>query len=180
MVDFSTMLTNMCVVKPLYTQMQRAYDDYRLDSAPCKAGVTNQCAVRMSVALERCGFSLDAFQPQNRVHRNRRSCQLTVPHVLGAEELASYLRQMWGGPEQFRGGTLQNAQTSLQFRRGIIYFNNCFRRGSGGPMVGDHIDLWTGTQYYNQIIHVGAGGDARAGTSLFDRADAVSFFLLPG
>ena len=180
MVDFSVMLVNMCVVKPSYALMQRAYDDYRIDSAPCKSGVTNQCAVRMSVALLRCGFSLDAFQPQARVHRNRPVCQLSVPHVLGAQELASYLRQMWGVPEQFRGAALASAQTSLQGRRGVIYFNNCFRRERGGPMVGDHIDLWTGTQYYNQIIHIGAGGDARAGSSLFDRADAVWFFLLPG
>jgi hypothetical protein len=178
--DFSTMLADVCVIKPSYALMRRAYDDYRTDSAPCKAGVTNQCAVRMSVALLRCGFSLDAFRPQNRVHRNRSACRLDVPHVLGAQELANYLRQIWGPPEQFRGRTLHNAQTSLQNRRGIIYFNNCFRRARGGPMVGDHIDLWTGTQYYNQIIHVGAGGDARAGASLFTRADAVWFFPLPG
>ena len=132
----------------------------------------------MSVALLRCGFSLDAFQPQARVHRNRPACQLSVPHVLGAQELANYLRQLWGAPEPFRGATLSIAQSSLQGRRGVIYFNNCFRREQGGPMVGDHIDLWTGNQYYNQIIHIGAGGDARAAASLFDRADAVWFFLL--
>lgn len=180
MVDFSKMLTDMCVEKPSYRLVQRAYDDYCIDSAPCKAGVRNQCAVRMSVALVRCGFSLDAFQPRRRVHRNRPACRLTIPHVLGANELANYLRRIWGAPEQFRGATLRNAQTRLHCRRGVIYFNNCFRRERGGPMVGDHIDLWTGTQYYNQIIHVGAGGDARAGSPLFDRADAVWFFPLPG
>ena len=114
------------------------------------------------------------------VHRNRPACRLTVLHVLGAQELANYLRQRWGAPEQFRGATLPNARTSLRSHRGIVYFNNCFRRERGGPMVGDHIDLWTGTQYYNQIIRIGAGGDARTGASLFDRADAVWFFPLPG
>ena len=180
MVDFSTMLANVCVEKPSYEPVRRAYDDYRVDPAPCKAGVTNQCAVRMSVALLRSGFSLDAFQPRNRVHQGRRACQLTVPHVLGAQELANYLRQIWGSVEQFRGATLSNAQTALNGRRGILYFNNCFRREQGGAMVGDHIDLWTGTQYYNQIIHVGAGGDARAGSPLFNRADAVWFFPFSG
>ena len=114
---------------------------------------------------------------------HRLACIATALHVNSpsrtclAQELANYLRQLWGAPEQFRGATLSTAPSSLQGRRGVIYFNNCFRREQGGPMVGDHIDLWTGNQFYNQIIHLGAGGDAPA-ASLFDRADAVWFFLL--
>ena len=46
-------------------------------------------------------------------------------------------------------------------------------------MTGDHIDLWTGERYYNQMIHVGAGGDAAASAPLFGRADALWFFPLP-
>ncbi len=174
-------LVNYCAVRPGYLHMQRAYEDYRIDSAPCKGGVTNQCAVRMSVALERCGFSLSAFTPPNRVHRGRRSCAMDVPHVLGANELARYLERLWGGPERFRGEAGHKAATSLNNRHGIIYFNNCFRRNSTDTtMRGDHIDLWNGSQYYNQIIHVGAGGDAGAGAGLFGRADQVWFFPLSG
>ena len=102
------------------------------------------------------------------------------PSRARAQELAEYLRRMWGEPVRFQGGTLHNVQTTLQHCRGVVYFNNCFRRAHGGQMAGDHIDLWTGTQYYNQIIHVGAGGDAHASSPLFNRADAVWFFQLPG
>lgn len=171
-------LVNVCVLKPSYQLMQRAYSDYVVDSAPCKGGVTNQCAVRMSVALERCGFSLSAFDPANRVHRNRRSCQCDVQHVLGANELARYLTRMWGVPETFNGDAGHNAATTLDGRTGVIYFDNCFRRQADGPKTGDHIDLWTGTQYYNQIIYVGAGGDAGASATLFGRAEAVWFYPL--
>ena len=45
-----------CVVRPQYAFLQRAYDDYRTNSTPCRRGVTNQCAVRMSIALGRSGF----------------------------------------------------------------------------------------------------------------------------
>ena len=159
--------------------MNRGYQDYIIDSAPCKAGVTNQCAVRMSVALERCGFSLSAFDPPNRVHSGRSRCHLDRPHVLGAKELARYLSRMWGEPEKFRGSAAHSANETLAERRGVIYFNNCFKRKKTDTVrKGDHIDLWTGSQYYNNIIHVGAGGDARSGARLFRRSDAVWFFPL--
>ncbi len=182
MPDFSAMLSKvrMSAVKPAYSLLQLAYFDYRADPAPCKAGVTNQCAVRMSIALCRCGFGMDAFSPQARVHRGRRACGPTMPHVLGAGELASYLRSLWGAPTLYRGATLADARAGVLGRKGVIYFNNCFSREDDGPRVGDHIDLWTGDRYYNDVIHVPAGGDAAAGTSLFGRADAVWFFDLPG
>lgn len=173
-----TSLVNMCVIKPSYQLMQMAYNDYLVDSAPCKGGVTNQCAVRMSIALERCGFSLSAFDPARRVHHGRASCQVSINHVLGANELARYLTRIWGSPERFNGQAGHNAATTLNGRKGIIYFDNCFRRETGGPKTGDHIDLWTGTQYYNQLIHVGAGGDASASATLFTRAEGIWFYPL--
>ena len=172
-------LVNLCVGKPSYIHMLRAYQDYRIDSGPCKGGYTNQCAVRMSVALERCGFSLDAFDPQRRVHRGRRSCRMNVPHVLGAHELARYLTRMIGPPRIFRGAAGHGAATTLRGQKGIIYFNNCFkRRRTDARKKGDHIDLWNGMQYFNQIIHVSAGGGVRARASLFERSDQVWFYSL--
>jgi hypothetical protein len=134
-------LTTLCLFKPSFQLMQAAYQSYVVDSAPCKAGITNQCAVRMSVALERCGFSLCAFQNPERIHRGRRSCRLAIQHLVGAHELARYLAAVWGEPQRFQGPTQSSASGSLGGRTGIIYFNNCFRRGSGGPNTGDHIDL---------------------------------------
>lgn len=171
-------LTNLCYVKPSYQLLQMAYEDYKVDSAPCKAGVTNQCAVRMSVALERCGFSLNAFDPSRRVHRGRSRCKLSIQHVLGANELARYLRRLWGEPETFRRRSKDNADETLGGKKGVIYFNNCFRRSGQASKRGDHIDLWNGEKYYNQIIHIGAGGDAGTRASLFSRSDSVWFFTL--
>lgn len=174
-----TQLADACYLRPPFQLMKRAYDDYRIDSGPCKAGVTNQCAVRMSVALERCGFSLDAFTPRQRVHRNRAACRLSVPHVLGARELIRYLQEIWGAPERWRGNAVSSAAERVRGRTGIVYFDNCFTRSGQTRRTGDHIDLWNGTQYYNQLIHVGAGGDASARTPLFGRSEEVWFFHLP-
>lgn len=171
-------LVNMCVIRPAYDKMQQAYEDYRRDRSPCKAGITNQCAVRMSVALERCGFSIGGFEPAARVHRNRPACRLAIPHVLGADELQRYLRRVMGRFEEFPRARVSTAQTSVTGRRGIIYFNNCFRRTPGGPSTGDHIDLWNGTAYYNMLLDVSAGGGVAASASLFGRSDMITFFPL--
>lgn len=172
-------LVDACYLKPRFMDMVRAYEDYRMDSAPCKGGVTNQCAVRMSVALGRCGFSLGAFEPHHRVHEGRMRCQLTWPHVLGARELAGYLTRMWGAPETFRGSAAHSAGGTLAGRTGVVYFDNCFKRNrTDTRATGDHIDLWNGTQYYNQIIHVAAGGSAGVGAGLFGLAEAVWFYPL--
>jgi hypothetical protein len=159
--------------------MRTAYESYRRDRQPCKGGVTNQCAVRMSVALERSGFSLSAFQPIARVHRNRRTCQLEVPHVLGADELQRYLRRVMPPFEEYSGARLRTAQPSVLGRRGIVYFNNCFRRNdTDSRATGDHIDLWTGDAYYNMLLDVSAGGGVAPRASLFAQSDMVTFFPL--
>lgn len=170
------MLVDQCVIRPRYQHMRTAYDAYRVDSAPCKAGVTNQCAVRMSIAMVRSGLDFLGFANQRRVHRGRRSCRITIPHVLGANELARYLTQILGQPRRFSRAQAEGAQQTLSGQRGVIYFDNCFTRRGQTRKVGDHIDLWTGSQYYNQIIRVGAGGDAGAEARLFRLADGGVWF----
>jgi hypothetical protein len=163
-----------------FTLMQENYEQYRDDSAPCKSpGISNQCAVRMSLALVRNGFSLDDFPNQRRVHQGRTRCALgDDAHVVGADELHRYLSQVWdtglrGEGTEFRSQLIGN--------RGVIYFNNCFHRSSDpeGESRGDHIDLWDGEHYYNQLLRVSAGGTARVGTDLFAAASFVRFFWLP-
>ena len=204
------MLEGRCMLRPTWELMARAYDDYKKPGfGICYAGTTfeddeepeydehgrprrlkhrNQCAVRMSVALERCGFSLSAFGSANddrwnrgrgrRVHRDRAGCRLNVPHVLGASELARYIRAIFGGTtERFCGGRASAyAVDVLQGRRGIVYFNNCFTRRNG--TAGDHIDLWDGREYWNMKLRVSAGGGVPARSSLFERSDEVWYFVL--
>lgn len=172
------MIVEQCVIVPRYDHMREAYDAYRADNAPCKAGVTNQCAVRMSIAMVRCGLDFQAFENQRRVHRGRSRCGTTIPHVLGANELADYLKVLLGEPRKFDEGV--DAETALRGQRGIIYFDNCFTRSGQSSKRGDHIDLWTGSNYYNEVISVGAGGDAGVNARLFRRSDdGVWFWPLP-
>jgi Type VI secretion system (T6SS), amidase effector protein 4 len=161
-----------------FNLMQAVYETYRTDNHPCKnPSIHNQCAVRMSLALGRNGFSFEDFHNQSRIHQGRSSCQLgDEPHLVGADELHRYLTDVWDTGQRGTGSEIRARIAGLP---GIIYFNNCFARTQGGARTGDHIDLWDGTQYYNQILAVGAGGNARAGTDLFSRADFVRFFWLP-
>ena len=133
----------------------------------------------MSLALVRNGFSLDGFPRQRRVHRDRTSCQLgSEPHIVGADELHRYLVQLWD--EGLRGHGA-DFRSQIAGQNGVLYFNNCFHRSTDadGESRGDHIDLWNGTNYYNELLHVSAGGGARPGTNLFRHASYVRFFALP-
>jgi hypothetical protein len=172
-----------CVVRPAYELLQRGYEAYRVNSLPCRRGVTNQCAVRMSIALGRAGFGLESFTPPARVHSGNGACATDgMAHVLGAHELAVFLKRTLGDPLVIRpataGGGCAHAYAQLRGNNGIVYFNNCFVREGTTDQVGDHIDLFNGRQYYNQIIHPSAGGDETTGGSLFGRADQVWFWRL--
>jgi|RhiMethySRZTD1v2_1073278.scaffolds.fasta_scaffold134392_2 type VI secretion system (T6SS) effector Tae4 (amidase) len=171
-----------CVIRPQFIYLERAYNDYRTDSRPCKRGATNQCAVRMSIALARAGFGLESFQPPSRVHDGDGACRTGgIAHVLGAQELARFLRRTMFEPRvSFASGGSGCANTFQQIRclRGILYFNNCFTREGENTAQGDHIDLFNGERYFNEIIHPRAGGDETRGGRLFERADQVWFWRL--
>jgi hypothetical protein len=170
-------LANYCIMSPHYFLMQQAYEDYKQNTSPAGLTPKNQCAVRMSLALGRCGFSLDAFPDQRRVISKQ---HLPVPYVQGAKELADYLQTMWGAPQVFRRNLNTVAQT-LNNQKGIVYFNNCFHRADDpeGTRQGDHIDLWNGTHYYNQVYHLRAGMEDRLSSGpLFTSSDSVWFFRL--
>jgi hypothetical protein len=127
----------------------------------------------MSLALYRSGFTFESFPHQARIHHGRTVCQLgDEPHLVGANELHSFLIRVWNPGIRWRGSDIL---TQIQGRSGIVYFNNCFHRSSDpdGTNRGDHIDLWDGSQIYNQILGVTDDGD-----NLFGRADYVRFFAL--
>lgn len=178
-----TIFVQKCVIRPQYSLLERAYNDYRINSTPCQGGVSNQCAVRMSIALVRAGFGLESFQPHNRVHSGNGACHTDgVPHVVGAEELARFLQRALAEPTIYRRSRGRSGHHSafeqVRGTRGILYFNNCFQRAGQAGRRGDHIDLFNGEEYYNQIIHPNAGGDETTGGNLFRRADAVWFWQL--
>jgi hypothetical protein len=104
-------------------------------------GWANQCAVRVSVALERSGVSFKSFPPGGR-------CPLGAANnamIGSAQRLANWLRlRPFPGcpPPLAVGGATWEA--SLKGRTGIVFFENYWRRRgeSAGFGTGDHIDLW--------------------------------------
>jgi hypothetical protein len=163
--------------RPPFDLLNVVYGCYKNDPAPCKHdNIPNQCAVRLSLAMVRCGFSLELFEPQSRIHQGRESCQLDDAHVVGADEFQRYLITVWETGLKGKGGEIKEA---IQGKPGIVYFDNCFKRAGESARRGDHIDLWTGEKFYNQIIYLKAGGDATPKSDLFARADFVRFFWLP-
>lgn len=170
------------VPRPQYELLARAYADYRSQSQPCRRGATNQCAARMSIALGRAGCGLEDFTPRARVHSGNARCQTDgIEHVMGALELANFLRRRLGPPLEHRpiaGGGCADAFARIRGSTGIVYFDNCFRREGSTVQAGDHIDLFDGRRYYNQILHPRAGGDETSGGDLFGRSGQVWFWPL--
>jgi len=176
---FDEIILNQCVESPSFNNMKQAYEDYlTTGKAPCKQkSIKNQCAVRMSIALVRCGFSLDAFPNQKRIHFGRSTCQLALPHIVGAHELARYLKTIWGVTNSYKDANCKNALTDLEGRKGIIYFNDVFIRANGSK--GDHIDLWDGQYFYNYHLSITVGGNAGYNIKkMFRKANKIWFFEL--
>jgi hypothetical protein len=141
-------ITHTLDQKPKYEAMARAYHgkEYLRKKFELCDGVTNQCAIRMSIALGRCGFSLDGFPEPRRVHgTSLRKCPLDEPHIVGATELMKFLIGSFGLTEKYDGHQMKKAYESLSGRKGILYFDNL------GGRKGDHIDLFDGAAIYNEI-----------------------------
>ena len=157
---------------PTATQIADYYFRYFENHAPCgDPQAENQCAVRMSCALEGSspGF-LNGFSPQNRVHRHRATCSDLPAHVLGAHELGHYLAQICGAQDANSSSVSISKMPRRYFigRHGIIWFQQCYKTKQG--TWSDHIDFWTGWHYMNETLEIGAGGSAGAEADLFDRS----------
>ncbi len=135
----------------------------------------------MSIALARAGFGLESFHPRNRIHDGIKCHTDGIPHVLGARELADFLKRALFQPLVFRAdksGGCADAFQKITKRTGILYFNHCFTRAGEKQKHGDHIDLFNGEKYYNQIIHPQSGGNEANVGSLFATSDQVWFWQI--
>jgi hypothetical protein len=171
----------MSTAKPSAAALYGAYLQYFSDRSPCGDDrINNQCAVRLSVALVRCGFTIrdQDFEDPRRIHRARSVCGIPEDHVCGAHELEQALVRLWGDGEYYprRAGATMAAYM-MRGRWGIVYFNNCFTRRGSTRARGDHIDLWNGANYMNQLYGIGAGGDASAADSLFSRSGNSGYYV---
>jgi len=117
-------------MKPEFTNLWSSYPD---DKKPCDGPWENQCAIRMSVALNGEGtikINKNTYPEPRCAHG----------HARGAESLANFLWKKIGKPLVFTNAS--DAKIKLAGKNGIIFFKDCFNRGGESARSGDHIDVW--------------------------------------
>lgn len=99
--------------------------NYPSTNTPCNGSWENQCAIRMSIALQKSGLSLSKYTEPTCKHG----------HARGAESLANHLWNVIGPASKY----FNPKKSNVAGRTGIIFFKDIasFRGGRG-----DHIDLW--------------------------------------
>lgn len=97
---------------------------------PSKDGYANQCAIRLSLAMQCAGWDFSDYDEP----------KTSEGWARGAQSLAWYLWRRIGLPRRHRGNDA-SIRGRLASMRGIIFFRDIrgFRNGTG-----DHIDLWNG------------------------------------
>lgn len=129
-----------------FEKLWNSYPTINGEKAPCQTnGVKNfsdQCAIRLGVALASCGVVTSKLVP------TKRHCwqhQANEGHILAAEELANGLMKAnipgIGALLKINPDTFQN---DLSGKKGIIFFKDFWaRKGEEfDQRSGDHIDLW--------------------------------------
>lgn len=112
-------------------QFSQLLASYPAELAPCDQGWSNQCAIRMSIALEGAGFKLTDY-------KQGPTCK--HGHARGAQSLGDYLWSQIRPPKVSKSTSLGRSRTHQ--KTGVIVFKDIdgFQGGRG-----DHIDLWNRT-----------------------------------
>ena len=121
------------MAKPSFINLWSSYPTVK---DPCDQPWGNQCAIRMSVALNG-----ELSIKVNKSTYTDPKCK--HDHARGAESLANWLwRHHLGRPSILSGSAAD--RLTLSQKTGIIFFKDCFARAqeSEGQRSGDHIDLW--------------------------------------
>lgn len=112
----------------------KLWGNYPKASNPCDGPWANQCAIRMSIALNSEGKI-----KLTKMNYTEPTCK--HGHARGAESLAGWLwRTQLGRPKIYKDGAV--AKKRIRMKQGIIFFKNCFTRRGETARRGDHIDLW--------------------------------------
>ena len=102
----------------------------------------DQCAIRVAVALQRCGASFETYKEAIcGLHKGEK-------HALRAEELANWLNKRylanWPAPTNVTG---TDWQEKAKGKTGVIFFKDYWLRKGERYPSGDHIDLWNGSRF---------------------------------
>lgn len=109
------------------------WSGYPTVSSPCDQGYANQCAIRLSIALNAQGtlrVGTGSYSEPKCRHG----------HARGAQSLAYWLVSRLGRPQIFTN--VAAGKRTLTTSQGIIFFKDCFTRAGETTQSGDHIDLW--------------------------------------
>ena len=145
--------------------------------APCNAtrstasggttGITNQCAIRLSIALGRAdiGFHMRAAaHVRLLVHRaGSQNCggHIEVPHDARAQRIYDHISSFWNFTTyrinaQQSGADVYNTVSGTP---GIVFFDDI---GTATATAGgDHIDFFNGTRIMNDELNYSAPGEPR-------------------
>lgn len=107
---------------------------------PCdKKYFTNQCAIRMGVAMEDSGFDTSSFDEMFSDRRCYAGLNHRQRHILAAHQLAQWMRTkpgMFGGITVYQSENLDE-RYAIKGKKGIVYIHH-------GWDATSHIDLWDG------------------------------------
>ena len=112
------------VAKPSFINLWKAYEDLLVEypqGNPCDGPWANQCAIRMSVALN----SERTLQVNTSTYSEPRCAH---GHARGAESLANWLwkRPQLGPPKVY--GNSAAERTSLLGKTGIVFYKDFYRQ----------------------------------------------------
>lgn len=116
----------------------------------------NQCAIRMSIAL-----NAEGSHPVNATSYTEPKCSHN--HARGAESLANWLWKYYKPAFKY---TPAEAEVKIKGKQGIVFIKNCFTREGETEKRGDHIDVWNKTAMKTQP------------TSLLTQGEKVWFFTV--
>ena len=128
-----------------FSELRNNHPSNNGDDYPCYNKQThienfdNQCAIRMSVALERSGFKFGSYHGVKCWF----GCEET--HVLRVEELALFLEARLGKPKSFHHIDFEGFKKATKGASGIIAFYDFW----GPGMQSDHIDLFDNYELKN-------------------------------
>lgn len=122
---------------------QALWDNHPYPASPCSSDLfPNQCAIRMSVALEKAGINTSSF---DKLYPRRRCCTAYPSlkhhkpgHIMSAQELANWIDKNPSIFGKAKKHTKKVTAADFVGKKGIVFIMN----GWGST---DHIDIWDGS-----------------------------------
>lgn len=163
---------------PTPEAMERIYRSFRdlplgRRGKPCALPITNQCGVRMSVALMRCNIGWHYpgphFEGNSMLHNTPDACGTEIQHTPDLFGVMNQAADFWQcqdfhlNPERRgRHQTLNDVRQHIDGRPGIILFSHMTPLGERvgvGRRNHRHIDYWNGRWIMNDLLNYNAANE---------------------